>query len=102
MWKGAVAVASLLLIGLTIQFWPTGHGPARRKLAVANVRPLTAAEARTCAKKILRDWIPDSRVEGTYRRECYESACAMFSSPTNYGGPNFCGTDAEERLRTGG
>ena len=94
MWKGAVAVASLLLIGLTIQFWPTGHGPARRKLAVANVRPLTAAEARTCAKKILRDWIPDSRVEGTYRRECYVGACAMFSSPTIYGGPNFCGTDA--------
>ncbi len=67
---------------MAIQFWPReqGHVAAQRESRVQKV----SASAGGCAKAILRDWIPDGRVDGTYATSCYEALRRMVPE-TSYG-----------------
>jgi hypothetical protein len=73
MWRAALATAVLLLVVLAIQVWHGGQSQMPRRALV----PRDTVSERACGKAILRDWIWDDRVDGSYARSCYEALRQM-------------------------
>lgn len=88
---------ALLVAVLAIQFWPSGQGQVpKQSLGARN-----GATDRPCGKAILRDWVSDGRLDGTYAMSCYEDARRLVPED---GGPLYGSGGAliealEEKLR---
>src|SRR5262245_46773441 len=80
MWRPAIPAAILLAIVLAID-WPHSTGravqPRGRSVQPRHAEPLSAKAARLCGTRVITDWLRDNRIDGNYRRECYEAALAM-------------------------
>jgi len=50
-----------------------------------------------CAKAILRDWLPDDRIDGTYPTRCYEAVLRLV--PQNGYGDGSLVSALDEKLR---